>query len=64
MPGLTGPPNSAILGGPGRIFITDEKGNVVVDVTGERAKEITPGRKPSKRKPTPEELELLKKMGR
>jgi hypothetical protein len=65
VPGLTGPPNSALPGAPGRIYITDGNGNVVVDVTEERAKDITPGRGAGpKRDPTPQELDLLEKMRR
>src|SRR5690348_6955552 len=40
---LTGPPNSAISGQGDRIYITDENGNVVVDVTPDRAKNVVPG---------------------
>jgi len=65
VPNLTGPPNSAIPGGPGRIFVTDENGNVVVDVTGDRAKDVTPGVGFGPKRPlTPSELDLLGKMGR
>jgi hypothetical protein len=65
VPSLTGPPNSAILGGPGRIFVTDANGNVVVDIDGGRAKDITPGgRAGAKRRLTAAEIDLLDKMGR
>jgi hypothetical protein len=66
VPGLTGPPNSAIPGGGNdRIFITDDNGNVVVDVTRDRAKPVIPGQGfGPKRAPTPQELDLLDKMGR
>ena len=60
--GLTGPPNSAIPGQGGRIYITDENGNVVIDVTPDRAKEVTPGQgftKGGERDPTDEEKKLL-----
>lgn len=61
---LKGPPNSAIpAAGPGRIFITDETGKVVVDLTRKRAK-VRVGGRWEKRVPTPGEIELPDKMGR
>ena len=62
---LTGPPSSALPGaGGGRIFITDEDGNVVVDVTPDRAKDVTPGVGFGDKRPlTDEEKDLLDKMG-
>ena len=61
---LKGPPNSAIPAkGPGRIFITDETGKVVIDLTRKRAK-VRVGRRWEKRVPTVGEIELLNKMGR
>jgi len=63
---LTGPPNSAIPAtGPDRIFVTDESGNVVTDVTSDRAKDVTPGVGfGPKRPPTQQELDLLGKTRR
>ena len=60
---LTGPPSSAIRGSPGRICITDSDGNVVLDVTADRAKPVTPGEGfGDKRAPTPDELDLLNEL--
>ena len=39
----TGPPNSAIPTTGQSVWVTDGNGNVVVDVTPERAKPVTPG---------------------
>lgn len=59
---LTGPPNSAVKSaGSGRVFVTDAKGQVILDITAERVKPVRPqigfG---EKRNPTPEELNLIK----
>lgn len=65
--GIVGPPNSAIQGGrPGRIFITDDNGKVVLDVTKDRVKPVGSGGKTfdRKRDPTPQELDLLDRMKR
>ncbi|MEK6749237.1 MAG: hypothetical protein AABY83_08530, partial [Pseudomonadota bacterium] len=54
-----GPPNSAIPSTGSSIWITDSNGNVVVDVTPLRAKDVTPGSGfGPKRVPTNEELKL------
>jgi hypothetical protein len=37
------PPNSIVLGSKGRVWIIDEKGNAVRDITGNRAKDVQPG---------------------
>jgi len=60
---IVGPPNSAIPSASGdRIYITDDKGRVVWDVTGDRTKEVVPGRGfGRKREPTDQELDLLDK---
>jgi len=59
---LTGPPNSAIPGFGGRIYITNDRGQVVLDVTQDRAKVVVPGSGyRGKRSPTPTELDLLNK---
>jgi hypothetical protein len=40
---LTGPPNSAVKSkAPGRVFITNAKGQVILDITLERVKEVQP----------------------
>ncbi|MEO4001727.1 RHS repeat-associated core domain-containing protein [Mesorhizobium sp. CAU 1732] len=60
---LKGPPNSAIKGTGGRIFVTDKNGNVVADITPDRAKDVTPGVGFGPKRPaTPQELELWKKL--
>ena len=58
---LLGPPNSAVRGGGDRIFITNEKGQVILDITKGRVKTVIPGKGfgPTKRKPTSEERDLL-----
>jgi hypothetical protein len=58
---LTGPPNSAVRSiAPGRVFVTDAKGQVVLDITIERVKPVQPqigfG---EKRPPTGIELSLI-----
>lgn len=58
---LTGPPSSAVRGGPGRVFVTNERGQVILDITESRVKPVVPGRGfGPKRAPTIEELNLLK----
>ncbi|MGK6353202.1 DUF6443 domain-containing protein [Parapedobacter sp. DT-150] len=57
---LTGPANSVIKGGQGRIFITDNSGKVVWDITKDRAKSVIPGQGfGPKVTPTQEQLNLL-----
>ncbi len=57
---LTGPANSAIKGGNGRVFITNGDGQVILDVTKARAKPVTPGKGfGNKRPPTQQELNLI-----
>jgi hypothetical protein len=59
----SGPPNSAIPSTGGSVWITDGQGNVVVDVTPERAKPVTPGVGfGEKRPPTKNELDLWDKV--
>jgi hypothetical protein len=41
---LTGPANSVLKGSEGRIFITNDVGKVIWDVTAQRAKPVIPGR--------------------
>ena len=57
---LTGKPNSAIRGTGDQIYITNDKGQVIRDVTGDRVKEVIPGVGfGPKRNPTEQELDLL-----
>jgi hypothetical protein len=40
---LTGPPNSAVKSiAPGRVFVTNARGRVILDITGDRVKEVRP----------------------
>jgi hypothetical protein len=61
---LTGPANSVVKSaGPGRIFVTNAEGKVILDITAERVKPVTPGVGfGAKRLPTLEELELIKRL--
>jgi len=57
---LVGPPNSAVRGCGQRIFITNDKGEVILDMTRDRVKPVTPGQGfGPKRPPTPDEVSLL-----
>ena len=57
---LTGPPNSAVRGSEGRAFVTNEKGNVVLDITKDRVKPVNPGQGfGEKRLPTDAEKKLI-----
>ena len=57
---LTGPVNSVVKGGQGRIFITDKAGKVIWDVTKDRAKSVIPGQGfGPKVAPSQEQLNLL-----
>ena len=40
---LKGPANSIVKGQGGRLFVTNEKGEVVLDVTKDRIKAVEPG---------------------
>jgi len=40
---LTGPANSVLKGNGNRIFITDDAGKVIWDITKDRAKSVIPG---------------------
>jgi hypothetical protein len=62
---LTGPPNNALRGSGDRVYVTDENGRVILDVTPERAKPVKPGKGfGKKRAPTEEELGMIRKMHR
>ncbi len=61
---LTGPPNSAVRGiVPGKVFVTDARGQVILDINAERVKPVRPqigfG---EKRSPTAVELGLITKL--
>lgn len=61
---LKGPPKSAVRSAaPGRVFVTDAKGQVILDVTMERVKPVRPqigfG---EKRPPTAAEMSLVTKL--
>ncbi len=57
---LVGPPNAVVRGGGERAFVTNEKGQVVLDITRDRVKPVMPGEGfGPKRPPTPGELRLL-----
>lgn len=60
---LTRPPDSAIKGANGRVYLTNDKGQVIADITKTRVKPVIPGRGfGPKRPPTPEELDLINKV--
>ena len=60
---LVGPPNSVVRGGGERAFVTNDKGQVVLDITRDRVKPVTPGEGfGPKRPPSPDELQLLERV--
>ena len=60
---LTGPANSVLKGSGQRIFITDDIGNVIWDVTKDRAKSVIPGQGfGPKVTPTQQQIDLLNKV--
>jgi len=60
---LKGPPNSAVRGGGDRAFVTNDNGEVILDITRDRVKPVTPGQGfGPKRAPTDDELDLLDKV--
>ncbi len=60
---LIGPPNAAVRGGGQRVFVTNDKGQVILDITKNRVKPVTPGQGfGPKRAPTKEELGILQQM--
>lgn len=60
---LVGSPNAVVRGGGQRAFVTNDKGQVILDITADRVKPVTPGRGfGPKRVPTKEELRLLNKL--
>jgi hypothetical protein len=57
---LTGPASSVVRGGGERAFVTNDEGQVILDITKDRVKPVTPGSGfGPKRTPTEEELGLL-----
>jgi len=63
---LSGPSNSAVKSaGQGRVFVTNGKGEVILDITAQRVKPVTPRSGfGDKRLPTPQERQLLKVLWR
>lgn len=61
---LTGPPNSVVKSAaPGRVFVTNAEGKVILDITAERVKPVTSsGGFGEKRLPTLEELEFIRQL--
>jgi hypothetical protein len=60
---LVGPPSSVVRGGGARAFVTNEQGQVILDITAQRVKPVIPGQGfGPKRPPTAEELDLLGKI--
>ena len=60
---LVGPKNAAVRGGGQRAFVTNDKGQVILDITKDRVKPVAPGQGfGPKRAPTQEELEILQKV--
>lgn len=59
----TGPPKSVVRGSDGRIYQTNDKGQIIKDITKDRVKPVTPGQGfGPKRPPTAQELSWLEKM--
>jgi hypothetical protein len=60
---LIGPINSVVRGGGKRAFVTNGKGQVILDITKDRVKAVTPDKGfGPKRPPTQDELDLLEKL--
>lgn len=60
---LTGPANSVVRGNGNRIFITNDAGQVIWDITKDRAKSVIPGQGfGPKVTPSQQQLDLLNKM--
>jgi hypothetical protein len=60
---LIGPPNSVVRGGGARALVTNEQGQVVLDITAERVKPVIPGHGfGPKRPPSSTELDLLSRI--
>jgi len=60
---LIAPKNSIVKGTGGRVYVTDDKGHVILDVTAERVKPVIPGQGfGPKRPPTKEELTWIEKL--
>lgn len=60
---LLGPHSSVVRGGGARVFVTNGRGEVILDITVQRVKSVIPERGfGPKRPPTSEELDLLGKI--
>jgi hypothetical protein len=65
---FVGPPNTIARGAsPGRVFVTDEQGRVIFDVTRDRVKPVVPGQgfvsgDGRKLTPTDEQLSWIKEL--
>lgn len=60
---LSGPANSVLKGNGNRIFITDDAGKVIWDITKDRAKSVIPGQGfGPKVAPTQQQLDWLNKI--
>jgi hypothetical protein len=63
-----GPPNAVVRGAsPGRVFVTDGEGRVILDITADRVKPVVPGQgfvagDGRKLVPTAEQLDWIKKL--
>lgn len=63
-----GPPNAVVKGAsPGRVFVTDGEGRVILDITADRVKPVVPGQgfvagDGRKLVPTIEQLDWIKKL--
>ncbi|MEM9599269.1 MAG: RHS repeat-associated core domain-containing protein, partial [Acidobacteriota bacterium] len=60
---LVGPTSSVVKGSGKRVFVTNDSGEVVLDITRNRVKPVSPGRGfGPKREPTEEELRILEQI--
>jgi YD repeat-containing protein len=60
---LMAPENSIVRGTGGRVYVTNDKGQVILDITVERVKPVEPGKGfGPKRPPTIEELRWIERM--
>lgn len=60
---LFGPKNSVVKGSNRRVYLTDDQGQVIADITADRTKPVIPGKGfGEKRPPTDEELDWIARM--
>jgi RHS repeat-associated protein len=65
---FVGPPNAIVRGAsPGRVFVTDDQGRVILDITRDRVKPVVPGRgfvtgEGRKLAPTKEQLRWIEEL--